>query len=110
MNEVIFMACKQLIDDAKMGCADLVFTKTFPPCLKTLAAISSDRRDKSICLAWSTSQTPEILGETSESTTSATERGKKPRTVSTTAASFMSQMIDREFSASSGSISSTSTP
>jgi len=25
MNEVIFMACKELIDDAKMRCADLVF-------------------------------------------------------------------------------------
>jgi hypothetical protein len=25
MNEQIFKACKELIDDAKLGCADLVF-------------------------------------------------------------------------------------
>jgi len=25
MNETILMACKQLIDDAKLGCADLAF-------------------------------------------------------------------------------------
>jgi len=34
MNEVIFMACKELIDDAKMGCADLVFKEI---CLEILA-------------------------------------------------------------------------
>jgi len=34
MNETIFMACKQLIDDAKMGCADLVFKEI---CLEILA-------------------------------------------------------------------------
>ncbi len=34
MNEVLFTACKQLIDDAKMGCADLVFKEI---CLEILA-------------------------------------------------------------------------
>jgi len=34
MNEVIFMACKELIEDAKMGCADLVFKEI---CLEILA-------------------------------------------------------------------------
>jgi len=34
MNETIFMACKELIDDAKLGCADLVFKEI---CLEILA-------------------------------------------------------------------------
>jgi len=34
MNEVIFMACKQLIDDAKLGCADLAFKDV---CLEILS-------------------------------------------------------------------------
>ncbi len=34
MNEVLFVACKELIDDAKMGCADLVFKEI---CLEILA-------------------------------------------------------------------------
>lgn len=34
MNEVLFMACKELIDDAKLGCADLVFKEL---CLEILA-------------------------------------------------------------------------
>jgi len=34
MNEAIFMACKELIDDAKMGCADLVFKEI---CLEILS-------------------------------------------------------------------------
>jgi len=25
LNEVLLLACKELIDDAKLGCADLVF-------------------------------------------------------------------------------------
>jgi len=33
MNETIFIACKQLIDDAKNGCADLVFKEI---CLEIL--------------------------------------------------------------------------
>jgi Spy/CpxP family protein refolding chaperone len=33
LNEEIFAACKELIDDAKMGCADLVFKEI---CLEIL--------------------------------------------------------------------------
>ena len=34
MNRQIFQACKELIDDAKMGCADLVFKEI---CLEILS-------------------------------------------------------------------------
>ncbi|HUW48292.1 MAG TPA: hypothetical protein VMW36_06085 [Patescibacteria group bacterium] len=34
MNEQIFQACKELIDDAKNGCADLVFKEI---CLEILS-------------------------------------------------------------------------
>ena len=34
LNEQIYQACKELIDDAKMGCADLVFKEI---CLEILA-------------------------------------------------------------------------
>jgi len=34
LNEVLFTACKELIDDAKLGCADLVFKEL---CLEILA-------------------------------------------------------------------------
>lgn len=34
MNSVLFQACKDLIDDAKAGCADLVFKEV---CLEILA-------------------------------------------------------------------------
>lgn len=34
MNEQIFQACKELIDDAKMACADLVFKEV---CLEILS-------------------------------------------------------------------------
>ena len=34
LNEQIFQACKELIDDAKMGCADLVFKEI---CLEILS-------------------------------------------------------------------------
>ena len=34
LNEVLLMACKELIDDAKNGCADLVFKDL---CLEILA-------------------------------------------------------------------------
>jgi hypothetical protein len=33
LNEVLFIACKELIDDAKLGCADLVFKEI---CLEIL--------------------------------------------------------------------------
>jgi len=34
MNEQVLRACKELIDDAKVGCADLVFKET---CLEILS-------------------------------------------------------------------------
>ncbi|NWF86919.1 hypothetical protein HXY32_03820 [Candidatus Bathyarchaeota archaeon] len=34
MNEKIFQACKELIDDAKTGCADMVFKEV---CLEILS-------------------------------------------------------------------------
>ncbi|MBX5328918.1 MAG: hypothetical protein QHH18_06700 [Candidatus Bathyarchaeota archaeon] len=34
MSEQIFQSCKELIDDAKMGCADLVFKEV---CLEILS-------------------------------------------------------------------------
>jgi len=37
LNEQIFQACKELIDDAKMGCADLVFKEV---CLEILSRAS----------------------------------------------------------------------
>ena len=37
LNEQIFQACKELIDDAKMGCVDLVFKEI---CLEILSRAS----------------------------------------------------------------------
>jgi hypothetical protein len=37
LDEEIFWACKELIDDAKRGCADLVFKET---CLEILSRAS----------------------------------------------------------------------
>jgi hypothetical protein len=37
MNEILLSACKELIDDAKLGCADLVFKEV---CLEILARAS----------------------------------------------------------------------
>lgn len=34
MNEILFTACKELIDDAKLGCANIVFKEI---CLEILA-------------------------------------------------------------------------
>lgn len=38
MNSILFQACKELIDDAKAGCADLVFKEV---CLEILARARS---------------------------------------------------------------------
>jgi hypothetical protein len=38
LNEILFTACKELIDDAKLGCADLVFKEI---CLEILARAKS---------------------------------------------------------------------
>lgn len=44
MNEVIFMACKELIDDAKMGCADLVFKEICLEILTRARAVLTDEQ------------------------------------------------------------------
>ncbi|TRO48624.1 hypothetical protein E2P60_00690 [Candidatus Bathyarchaeota archaeon] len=43
MNEQIFKACKELIDDAKLGCADLVFKDL---CLDVLSRARNVLSDK----------------------------------------------------------------
>ena len=43
MSEQIFKACKELIDDAKLGCADLVFKEI---CLDVLSRASNVLSDK----------------------------------------------------------------
>lgn len=43
MNNVLFQACKDLIDDAKAGCADLVFKEI---CLEILARAKHVLSDK----------------------------------------------------------------
>ncbi len=49
MNETIYAACKQLIDDAKMECADLVFKEI---CLEILARarhVLTDEQFQELC-------------------------------------------------------------
>ena len=43
MSEQIFKACKELIDDAKLGCADLVFKDL---CLEVLSRARNVLSDK----------------------------------------------------------------
>jgi hypothetical protein len=43
MSEHIFKACKELIDDAKLGCADLVFKEI---CLEVLSRARNVLTDK----------------------------------------------------------------
>jgi hypothetical protein len=43
LNEQILKACKELIDDAKLGCADLVFKEV---CLEVLSRARSVLSDK----------------------------------------------------------------
>jgi hypothetical protein len=43
MSEQIFKACKELIDDAKLGCADLVFKDI---CLEVLSRARNVLSDK----------------------------------------------------------------
>ena len=44
MNEVILTACKELIDDAKMGCADLVFKEICLEILTRARAVLTDEQ------------------------------------------------------------------
>ncbi|MEM3577334.1 MAG: hypothetical protein QXX51_02630 [Candidatus Bathyarchaeia archaeon] len=48
MNEQILQACKELIDDAKMGCADLVFKEVCLEILSRARNILSERQFKKL--------------------------------------------------------------
>ena len=48
MNEQILKACKELIDDAKVGCAGLVFKETCLEILSKARNILSDRQFKQL--------------------------------------------------------------
>ena len=48
MNEQILKACKELIDDAKVGCADLVFNETCLEVLSRARNILSDKQFKQL--------------------------------------------------------------
>ena len=46
MNEPILQACKELIDDAKMGCADLVFKEVSLEVLSRAKHVLTQRQFK----------------------------------------------------------------
>jgi hypothetical protein len=48
MNEQILKACKELIDDAKIGCADLVFKETCLEVLSRARNVLSDKQFKQL--------------------------------------------------------------
>jgi len=48
MNEQILKACKELIDDAKVGCADLVFKETCLEVLSRARNVLSDKQFKQL--------------------------------------------------------------
>ena len=48
MNEQILKACKELIDDAKVGCADLVFKELCLEVLSRARNILSDKQFKQL--------------------------------------------------------------
>lgn len=48
MNEQIFQACKELIDDAKNGCADLVFKEICLEILSRARNVLTDRQFKKL--------------------------------------------------------------
>jgi hypothetical protein len=48
MSEHILKACKELIDDAKVGCADLVFKETCLEVLSRARNILSDKQFKQL--------------------------------------------------------------
>jgi hypothetical protein len=55
MEELIFQACKDLVDDAKLGCADLVFKDICLDVLARASRILSDTRFKDL-VAYTTEQ------------------------------------------------------
>jgi hypothetical protein len=48
MSEQILKACKELIDDAKVGCADLVFKETCLEVLSRARNVLSDKQFKQL--------------------------------------------------------------
>ena len=48
MNEQILKACKELIDDAKVGCADLVLKETCLEVLSRARNVLSDKQFKQL--------------------------------------------------------------
>ena len=48
LNEQIFKACKELIDDAKMGCADLVFKEICLEILSRASHVLTERQFKQL--------------------------------------------------------------
>jgi hypothetical protein len=48
MNEQIFQACKELIDDAKNGCADLVFKEICLEILSRARNVVTERQFKKL--------------------------------------------------------------
>jgi hypothetical protein len=48
MSEHILKACKELIDDAKVGCADLVFKETCIEVLSRARNVLSDKQFKQL--------------------------------------------------------------
>ncbi len=84
-------------------------TKKLPIGLRTEVAIRKDCLARSIWRAWSSSQTPEILGETSEIMTSA-ERGKSSLILWVVFESVTSPVAVRTLGRSMGSTRLMSTP
>jgi hypothetical protein len=60
MSEQILKACKELIDDAKMGCADLVFNETCLEILSKARSILSDKQFKQL-VAYATEKMKEKI-------------------------------------------------
>ena len=48
LNEQIFQACKELIDDAKNGCADLVFKEICLEILSRASHVLTERQFKKL--------------------------------------------------------------
>ena len=48
LNEQIFQACKELVDDAKQGCADLVFKEVCLEILSRASHVLTERQFKQL--------------------------------------------------------------
>jgi hypothetical protein len=60
MSEQILKACKELIDDAKVGCADLVFNETCLEILSRARNVLSDEQFKQL-VAYATEKMKEKI-------------------------------------------------